>query len=122
VSVVTYAVGVHLAREAADAVAAEGIDVEIVDLRTLAPFDREAVARTVAGTGRLVVVHEANKTMGFGAEIAAFAAEELFGDLDAPVARVAARDGHIAYNAAEEDAIIPGVEEVVAALRRAARY
>jgi 2-oxoisovalerate dehydrogenase E1 component beta subunit len=122
VSVVTYAVGVHLARAAAEIVAGEGIDVEILDLRTLAPFDAEAVAATVTATGRLVVVHEANKTMGFGAEIAAFAADELFADLDAPVARVGARDCHLAYNSVEEDAVIPGVDDVVAALRRTARY
>jgi 2-oxoisovalerate dehydrogenase E1 component beta subunit len=122
VSVVTYAVGVHLAREAAEVVAAEGIDVEIVDLRTLAPFDAEAVARTVSKTGRLLVLHEANKTMGFGAEIAAFAAEELFADLDAPIGRVGARDCHLPYNAAEEDEIIPGMADVAAAVRRLASY
>jgi 2-oxoisovalerate dehydrogenase E1 component beta subunit len=122
VSVVTYAVGVHLAREAADVVAAEGIDVEIVDLRTLAPFDAEAVASTVSKTGRLLVLHEANKTMGFGAEIAAFAAEELFADLDAPIGRVGARDCHLSYNGPEEDEIIPGVADVAAAVRRLASY
>jgi 2-oxoisovalerate dehydrogenase E1 component beta subunit len=122
VSVVTYAAGVYLARAAAEVVAAEGIDVEILDLRTLAPFDAEAVARTVAKTGRLLVLHEANKTMGFGAEISAFVGEELFTDLDAPVARIGARDCHVAYNPVEEDAIIPGVPDVVGAVRRLARY
>jgi 2-oxoisovalerate dehydrogenase E1 component beta subunit len=122
VSIVTYAVGVHLARQAAEVVALEGIDVEILDLRTLSPFDAEAVARTVRNTGRLLVLHEANKTMGFGAEIAAFAAEELFADLDAPIIRVGANDCHLPYNSAEENAIIPGVDDVVGAVRALARY
>ena len=122
VSLVTYGIGVHLARDAAEILEAEGISVEIVDLRTLAPYDREAVARTVGGTGRLLVLHEANRTMGFGAEIAAFAAEELFADLDAPVLRVGADDCHIPYNAPEEDAIIPDAAKVADALRRLAAY
>jgi 2-oxoisovalerate dehydrogenase E1 component beta subunit len=122
VSVVTYAGGVHLAREAAEVLAGEGIDVEIVDLRTLVPLDTEAIARTVARTGRLLVVHEANVTMGFGAEIAAFAAGELFGDLDAPVRRVGARDSWPSYNAPEQEATIPGAADVVAAARALAAF
>ena len=122
VSVVTYAGGVHLARDAAARLADDGIDVEIVDLRTLVPFDREAIARSVAKTGRLLVLHEANKTMGFGAEVAAFAVEELFADLDAPVARVAAIDSHLTYNLPEQEATIPDADTVIAAARRLARY
>ncbi len=100
VTIVTYGIGVHLAREAAATLAEEGIDVEIVDLRTLVPMDKDAVAASVSKTGRLLVLHEANKTMGFGAEVAAFAAEELFYDLDAPIVRVAADDCHLPYNGA----------------------
>ena len=123
VSVVTYGIGVHLARGAADALQEwDGISVEILDLRTLAPYDREAVARTVGRTGRLLVLHEANRTMGFGAEIAAFAAEELFTDLDAPVIRVGADDCHVPYDAPEEDAIIPSVQKVAEAVRRLAAF
>jgi len=121
-SIVTYAGGVHLAREAAAALADEGIDVEIVDLRTLAPFDRAAVAASVAKTGRLLVLHEANKTMGFGAEVAAFAAEELFADLDAPVVRVAGNDTHLTYNTPELLGAIPDAAAVAAAARQLARY
>src|SRR5262249_50251636 len=102
--------------------AGEGIDVEIIDLRTLAPMDTEAIARSVTRTGRLLVLHEANRTMGVGAEIAAFAAEELFADLDAPVVRIGATDCHLPYNAPEELAIIPGVDDVVDAVRRLSRY
>jgi 2-oxoisovalerate dehydrogenase E1 component beta subunit len=121
-SIVTYAGGVHLAREAAVALADEGIDCEIVDLRTLAPFDRAAVAASVEKTGRLLLLHEANKTMGFGAEVAAFAAEELFADLDAPVVRVAGSDTHLTYNTPELLGAIPSAAAVAEAARTLARY
>jgi len=116
-TIVTYGIGVHVAREAATTLEDEGIDVEIVDLRTLVPMDTASVATSVAKTGRLLVLHEANKTMGFGAEVAAFAAEELFYDLDAPIVRVAAADCHLPYNSPEEDAIIPLPSDVILAAR-----
>jgi pyruvate/2-oxoglutarate/acetoin dehydrogenase E1 component len=122
VSVVTYGGGVHLARDAAARLAPEGIDVEILDLRTLIPLDREAIATTVRHTGRLVIVHEANLTMGFGAEIAAFAADELFGELDAPIRRVAAADCHPTYNLVEQSAILPSVDGVVDTVRALGAY
>ena len=122
VSVLTYGIGVHWARQAADAVAGEGIAVEILDLRTVHPLDREAIARSVTKTSRALILHEANKTLGVGAEIAAFLAEELFEALDAPVVRVAARDSHVPYSVAQEAAIIPNVDQVIAALRRLAAY
>ena len=121
-SIVTYGIGVHHAREAADELQLEGIAAEILDLRTLAPFDREAVAATVRRTARVLIVHEANRTMGIGAEIAAFVAEELFGELDAPVMRVAGDDCHLPYNSAEEGWIIPSPAAVADAARRLAAY
>jgi pyruvate/2-oxoglutarate/acetoin dehydrogenase E1 component len=121
-SVVTYGGGVHLARRAAEILAGEGIDIEILDLRTLAPLDHDAIARTVTHTHRLLVVHEANRTMGFGAEVAAFVADELFGDLDAPVRRVAANDSHLSYNGPEQTATIPNVDTVVNAARALGAY
>ena len=121
-TVLTYGIGVHWARAAAAAVAGEGIDVEILDLRTVHPLDREAIARSVARTSRAVVVHEANRTLGVGAELAAFLADELFESLDAPVRRVAARDCHVPYAASQEGAIVPGAAEVAAALRDVAAY
>jgi len=117
-SVLTYGIGLRHAREAARQLASEGIEAEIVDLRTLVPLDKEAVAASVQRTGRALIVHEANKTMGFGAEVAAFLAEELFWDLDAPVMRVAAKDCHIAFNQPEESAIIPDASKVAEAARR----
>jgi len=121
-SIVTYGVGVHHARVAAATLAAEGLSVEILDLRTLAPLDREAIARTVQHTGKVLIVHEANKTLGVGAEVAAFCAEELFMDLDGPIVRVAAADCHLPYNAPEEEAIIPNPDWVIAAARRLAAF
>jgi 2-oxoisovalerate dehydrogenase E1 component beta subunit len=122
VSIVTYGVGVHLAREAADQCNLEGISVDIVDLRTLIPLDREAIVSTVRRTGKVLILHEANRTMGFGAEVASFIAEELFDELDAPLRRIGAADCHLAYNAAEENAILPSVAQIVAALTQLARY
>ena len=122
VSVITYGMGVHLAREAADRCAADGIATEILDLRTLSPFDREAVARTVARTGKVLLVHEANRTMGPAAEIAAFIAEELFTDLDGPILRIGAADCHLPYNGPEETAILPDAARVEEALRRLAAH
>jgi 2-oxoisovalerate dehydrogenase E1 component beta subunit len=121
-TIVTYGIGVHIARQAADALAEEGMGCHILDLRTLVPLDKEAVAEAVQRTGRLLILHEANRTMGFGAEIAAFAAEELFGDLDAPVVRVAAADCHLPYNGPEEQAILPGADDVIVAARELASY
>jgi 2-oxoisovalerate dehydrogenase E1 component beta subunit len=121
-SIVTYGYGVHLAREAAPQLLEEGISAEILDLRTLAPLDREAIARTVTKTSKVMVLHEANRTMGIGAEVAAFIAEELLLELDGPVVRVAAEDCHLPYNAPEEEAIIPNTSQVIEAARKLAAF
>jgi 2-oxoisovalerate dehydrogenase E1 component beta subunit len=121
-SIVTYGVGVHHARQAAEALQQEGISVEILDLRTLLPLDRAAIARTVQKTGKVLILHEANRTMGIGAEVAAFVGEELFMDLDGPITRLAADDCHLPYNVPEEQAIIPSPEQVVEAARKLACF
>ncbi len=121
-SVITYGIGVYWAREAADQVASEGLSTEILDLRTVAPLDREAIARTVQKTGKALVLHEDNRTLGVGAEVAAFIAEELFESLDAPVVRVAAADCHLPFAESQEAEIIPNPTRVAAALRRLASY
>jgi len=120
--VITYGIGVPYALEAAEAVAAEGISVEVLDLRTLAPLDHDAIAATVAKTGKALVLHEDNKTMGIGAEVAAFLAENCFDSLDAPIARIGAADCHIPYSAEQENAIIPNVAQVTDAIRALASY
>ena len=122
ITVVTYGVGVHLAIEAAERVEADGISVEVLDLRTLAPLDRETIGRSVGKTNKVLIVHEDNKTGGVGAEIAAIIAEEHFEQLDGPILRVAAADTHIPYAPSLEEAVIPNVDDVEIALRRLAAY
>jgi 2-oxoisovalerate dehydrogenase E1 component beta subunit len=121
-SLITYGVGVHWGREAADVMAREGIDVEILDLRTLLPLDRDAILETVQKTGKAAILHEDNKTLGIGAEVAAFLAEEAFESLDGPIVRIAANDCHLPYNGEEEAAIIPNPGIVVEKLRTLASF
>ena len=97
--------------------AEEGYEVEVVDLRTISPWDQELVAASVARTHRLLVVHEDVLTAGFGGEVAAWAAEHCFTDLDAPIRRVAATDTHVAYEPTLEQAILPQVDDIARALR-----
>lgn len=122
VTVITYGMGVHMARDAADQLADEGISVEILDLRTLMPFDRAAVRQAVEKTGKVLILHEANKTLGIGAELAAYISEELFQALDAPLVRLAAKDSHSPFAPPLEAAYLPSREELITGLRRLARY
>jgi 2-oxoisovalerate dehydrogenase E1 component beta subunit len=121
-SIITYGIGVHLALEASERLAAEGIDVEILDLRTLLPLDTDAIKETVAHTSKVLILHEDNKTGGIGAEVAALIAEESFEELDGPIMRLAAADTHIPYAAALEEAILPNADDVVQAVHRLADY
>jgi pyruvate/2-oxoglutarate/acetoin dehydrogenase E1 component len=122
VTVVTWGALVQRSVLAAQEAAESGIETEILDLRTIQPLDFEAVARSVAKTGRLVVAHEDAITCGFGAEIAARAAAECFADLDAPVRRVAALDLPVGYAPRLEDHILPQKDDVLAAIREVATY
>jgi 2-oxoisovalerate dehydrogenase E1 component len=117
-TIVTYGATVEKSRQAAQMLADEGgASIEIVDLRCLIPWDREFVGASVAKTGRVLVVHEDVLTSGFGGEVAAWIAEECFTDLDAPVSRVGAKDCHVAYEPALEDAILPQVDTIADAAR-----
>ena len=122
VSVITYGALVHRAELAAMELDREGISLDIVDLRTLSPYDWEAIARSVTKTNRVIVAYEDMRSWGFGAEIAARIADELFDELDAPVRRVAAMDTFCAYQPKLEDAILPQTEDIVAAARDLASY
>ena len=122
VSVITWGAMVYTADEAATRVADEGISVEVLDLRTLIPWDREAVLDSVRKTSKVLVLHEDTRTGGFGGEIAATIAEEAFEDLDAPVKRLAAPDTPVPFSPPLEKAYIPQVDDVVGALRELAEY
>ena len=121
-SIVTYGAVVHRAEVAAQELAREGISAEILDLRTLSPYDWEAIAASVRKTNRALVAYEDTRSWGYGAEIAARIADELFGDLDAPVRRVAATDTFCAYQPQLEDAILPQTDDIVRAVRELAAY
>jgi 2-oxoisovalerate dehydrogenase E1 component len=122
VTVVTFGALVHRSLVAAKQLALDGIEAEVLDLRTLSPYDWDAVAASVRKTGRVVVAHEDCLSWGYGAEIAARVAGELFEHLDAPVRRVGALDTFVGYNPALEDAILPQVQTLVTAVRETARY
>jgi 2-oxoisovalerate dehydrogenase E1 component beta subunit len=122
ISLITWGAMVYTADEAAQKLQDEGVSVEILDLRTLAPWDKEAVLSSVAKTSKALVLHEDTLTGGFGAEIAATIAEEAFENLDAPVRRVAAPDTPVPFSPPLEKAFIPQVEDVVAGLKELAEY
>jgi 2-oxoisovalerate dehydrogenase E1 component len=117
VSIITYGAVVHRAEVAAAQLEREGVSVEVIDLRSLSPYDWEAVAESVRKTSRVIVAYEDTLSWGYGAEIAARIADELFEDLDAPVRRVAAMDTFCAYQPKLEDEILPQTEDILAAVR-----
>jgi 2-oxoisovalerate dehydrogenase E1 component beta subunit len=121
-SVVSYGWMLHKCLAAAEAVANEGIAAELIDLRTLAPLDRPTILASVRKTGKALIVHEATRTGGFGAEIAALIAEEAFDSLDGPVMRLASEDAPVPHSPVLEAAFQPTVEEIAAAIRRLAAY
>ncbi len=105
------------ALEAAEGLAAQGVEVEVIDPRTLVPLDIETIAASVSRTGRLVVAHEAVRDGGFGADVAARVQEACFFDLDAPIARVGAPFTPVPLSPALEDAYVPGVAQILDAVR-----
>ena len=114
---------VHYSLEAAEAVASEGIEVEVLDLRTLLPLDKEAILSTVRKTGKALIVHEDTLTGGIGGEVAAIIAEEAFDDLDGPVMRLASPDVPIVpYAAPLEEYCLPDAAKIEAAVRKLAGY
>ncbi|HVK39525.1 MAG TPA: dehydrogenase E1 component subunit alpha/beta [Candidatus Kapabacteria bacterium] len=122
-TVVTWGAMVKECFNAAKRLEAEtGRTTEIIDLRTIVPWDRQMVLSSVAKTGRAVVVHEDTITMGFGAEIAAVIAREAFEHLDAPVERVAAKDSHIPYHPVLEVDVLPTEEKIFTAFKRIVAY
>ena len=121
-TVITWGMLVYRSLEAARALAEEGIELEVVDIRTINPLDFETIAASVRKTNRALVVHEDSLTAGFGAEIAARIADELFTVLDAPVRRVAALDTPIPFNPKLEARVLPQTADIVAAARELAKF
>jgi 2-oxoisovalerate dehydrogenase E1 component len=121
-SIITYGALVNRSLVAARQAEQQGINVEVIDLRTLAPYDWEAIAATVKKTSRAIVAHEDSLSFGYGAEIAARISDELFEYLDAPVRRVAALDTFVAYAPQLEDAILPQVSDVAQAITQLYGY
>ncbi|HEY0702068.1 MAG TPA: dehydrogenase E1 component subunit alpha/beta [Candidatus Acidoferrales bacterium] len=117
VSIITYGAVVHRAEVAAAELARNGVSAEVLDLRTLSPYDWDAIVATVQKTNRVIVAYEDTRSWGYGAEIAARIADELFYDLDGPVRRVAATDTFCAYQPKLEDAILPQTDDIVRAVR-----
>jgi len=121
-SVITYAAMVHTALEAAEILSQEGVEIEIVDLRTVAPLDHEAIAATVRKTSKVIILHEHSRTAGLAGEIAAIVNEEAFDDLDGPIVRLASLDTPVPFSPPQEEYFLPQVRAVVREARRLKAY
>jgi 2-oxoisovalerate dehydrogenase E1 component beta subunit len=121
-SIISYGGMVHHSVEVARELEKEGASVEVVDLRSLAPLDKETILESVKKTSRALVVHEANMTAGFGAEVAAIIAEEAFDYLDAPVMRVASLDVPVPFSPPLEMAMLPSVDKIMKAAKQLLAY
>jgi 2-oxoisovalerate dehydrogenase E1 component beta subunit len=121
-TIVTFGAMVHTALDAAGRLAGDGVEIEVVDLRSLAPLDRDAILTSVSRTNRVLLLHEATLTGGIGGELAAIIAEEAFEYLDAPVMRLASADTPVPYAPPLEAAFLPNADRVVAAIRRLVKY
>jgi 2-oxoisovalerate dehydrogenase E1 component beta subunit len=122
VSIITYAAMVHTAQEAADILAKDGIEVEIIDLRTLSPLDRDAITQTVKKTNKVILLHEDTKTGGLAGEIASIINEEAFDDLDGPIVRITSLDTPVPFSPPLEHYFLPQVEDVVREVRKLHSY
>jgi len=122
VSVITYAAMVHTALEAAETLAKDGIELEVVDLRTLLPLDRDAIAATVKKTNRVIILHEDVRTGGIAGEVAAIINEEAFDWLDAPIVRITSKDTPVPFSPPLEEWFLPKADDVVREARRLLAY
>jgi 2-oxoisovalerate dehydrogenase E1 component beta subunit len=122
VTLITYGAMATPSLEAADQLSKEGVEVEVIDLRSLMPYDKDAIFRSLDKTSRVMVVHEDVKTLGLGAELSAVIMEERFDALDAPVMRVTYPDSHVPFSQVLEAANLPNSNTIAAALRKLAEY
>ena len=109
-------------KAAQDVAESEGIEVEVIDLRSLAPYDWEAIRESVMRTNKVIVAHEDHMSFGYGAEIAARISDELFEYLDGPMRRVAGMDTFVAYEPSLEDVILPQTDDLARAMRELHAY
>ncbi len=121
-TLITYGAMVTPSLEAADRLSRDGVEVEVIDLRTLLPFDKDAILASVEKTNRALIVHEDVKTLGIGAELSAVIVEEKFDALDAPVMRVTYPDTHCPFSHILEGANLPNADTIAAAIRKLAEY
>jgi 2-oxoisovalerate dehydrogenase E1 component beta subunit len=121
-TILSYAAMMHNSLEAADALAKEGVEAEVIDLRTLLPLDEETILNSVKKTNKVLVVHEDTKTGGIAGEIAAVLCEKAFGELDGPVFRVTALDTPVPYSPTLEERFLPNTQKILAAAKELARY
>ncbi|MDQ3420121.1 MAG: alpha-ketoacid dehydrogenase subunit beta, partial [Acidobacteriota bacterium] len=121
-SIITFGAMVYTALEAAKALAEQGVEAEVMDLRSLAPLDRDAILESVAKTSRVLLLHEATLTGGIGGELAAIIGEHAFEYLDAPIMRVASLDSPVPYAPTLEAAFLPSVTKVVEAAKKLVEY
>ncbi len=121
-TLITYGAMVAASLEAADRMSKEGVEVEVIDLRSLVPYDKDAIFTSLDKTNRALVVHEDVKTLGIGAEVSAVIMEERFDSLDAPVLRVTYPDTHAPFSHVLEQANLPDADDIVAAIRRLVAY
>lgn len=122
ITVITYGAMLQNAIKVAGELAEKGVSVEIIDLRTLSPLDKETILRSVEKTNRAIIYHEDTRTLGIGAEIAAILADEGFESLDAPVARITAPDTPIPFSPPLEDFFLPGTEQLIEEVERLVAY
>src|SRR6202522_1979965 len=121
-SVITYAAMLYTALEAAEILSKEGIEVEVLDLRTVSPLDRAAIAATVKKTNKVIILHEHARTGGLAGEIAAIINEEAFDDLDGPIVRLASLDTPVPFSPPQEEFFLPKVSDLVREARRLRAY
>ncbi|HET6370482.1 MAG TPA: transketolase C-terminal domain-containing protein, partial [Nitrospiria bacterium] len=122
-TLITYGAMVHASLSAAEHLAKEdGVESEVIDLRTLKPYDKTAVLRSVQKTNKVLIVHEDRKTGGIGGEIAAMLAEEAFEYLDGPIVRLGAEETHYAFSPPLEEFVLPNVEKIVSKARKLIQY
>jgi 2-oxoisovalerate dehydrogenase E1 component beta subunit len=121
-SVITYAAMLYTALEAAEIMSKEGIELEILDLRTVSPLDREAIVSTVKKTNKVIILHEHSRTGGLAGEISAIINEEAFDDLDGPIVRITSLDTPVPFSPPQEEYFLPKVSDVVREARRLHAY